>query len=178
MLGQYKRNFELVPYQGEWIDHFNLEADQLRTTLGEKALQIEHVGSTAIPGMAAKSIIDIMVAVSPLVRSSKLILGLDSIGYLYRPLDTIPERMFFSKESSPEFRTHHLNLTEPDSMFWKNQLLFRDCLRENNQLASEYILLKNQFVDYYAQTKNIDVEWKSAFVAKVLEIAKDTKKIS
>jgi GrpB-like predicted nucleotidyltransferase (UPF0157 family) len=87
--------------------------------------------------------------------------------------------MLFSKESSPEFRTHHLNLTEPDSMFWKNQLLFRDCLRENNQLASEYILLKNQFVDYYAQTKNIDVEWKSAFVARVLEIAKDNiKKIS
>ena len=49
MLGQNKRNFELVPYQSEWIDHFNLEADQIRTTLGEKALQIEHVGSTSIP---------------------------------------------------------------------------------------------------------------------------------
>ena len=176
MLGQHKRNFDLAPYQGEWIDHFNQEAILLRTTLGENALRIEHVGSTSIPGMAAKSIIDIMVAITPLTRSSELILGLDSIGYSYRPFDTIPERMYFAKESSPEFRTHHLNLTEPDSLFWKNQLLFRDSLRENNQLASEYIQLKKRFVDYYARTNHIDVEWKSAFVAKVLELAKDEKK--
>jgi GrpB-like predicted nucleotidyltransferase (UPF0157 family) len=84
--------------------------------------------------------------------------------------------MFFAKESSPEFRTHHLNLTEPESLFWNNELLFRDCLRDNNQLASEYVQLKKRFVDYYARTKHVDVEWKSAFVAKVLELAKDEKK--
>ncbi len=173
MLDQHKRNFELVPYQSDWIDLFDQEADLLKSVLGEKALRIEHIGSTSIPGMAAKSIIDIMVAVPSLIRSSELILGLDSIGYIYRPNDTVPERLFFAKESFPEFRTHHLNLTKPESMFWKNQLLFRDCLRENDQLASEYIQLKNRFAEYYARTKHIDVEWKSEFVAKVLEMAKD-----
>ena len=171
MLGQHKRVFELAPYQSEWIDQFDREADLLRSILGDKALQVEHVGSTSIPGMAAKPIIDIMVAVEILTRSSDLILALDGIGYNYRPLDTIADRIFFARESQPEIRTHHLNLTQKGSEFWKNQLLFRDYLRENDPLASEYIQLKNDFAEYYARTNHLDREWKSEFVAKVLEMA-------
>lgn len=120
MLGQHKRNFELVPYQSEWIDLFDQEAKLLQSVLGETALQIEHVGSTSILGMAAKSIIDIMVAVPSLIPSSELIIGLDSIGYTYKPFDTIQERLFFVKEIQPEIRTHHLNLTQKGSEFWIN----------------------------------------------------------
>ena len=141
MIGQLERNFELVPYQSEWSDHFDREADLLRSILGINALQIEHIGSTSIPGMVAKSIIDIMVAVPSLIQSSDLILGMESIGYTDKPLDTIPGRLFFAKESFPEFRTHHLNLTKPESNFWKYLLLLRDCLKGNDQLASEYIQL-------------------------------------
>jgi len=72
MIGQYKRDFKLVPYNEEWVDHFNREADLLKSILGIKALQIVHVGSTSIPGMSAKAIIDIMIAVSSLKRSSEL----------------------------------------------------------------------------------------------------------
>ncbi len=105
MIGQNKRDFKLVPYQNEWVDLFNQEAELLKSVLGENALLIEHVGSTSIPGMPAKAIIDIMVAVPTLIRSSALILGLDSIGFTYKPFDTIPERMFFGKEIQPEIRT-------------------------------------------------------------------------
>jgi len=173
MIGQHKRNFKLVPYQNDWNDHFKREADLLISILGEKVLRIEHVGSTSIPGMSAKAIIDIMVAVPSLKRSSDLILGLDNIGYVYKPFDTIPERMYFSKESPPEYRTHHLNLAKLESSFLKNQRLFRDYLKENDQLASEYIQLKESFAEYYARTNHVDFEWKSAFVAKVLKLAKD-----
>ena len=89
MIGQYKRNFKLVPYQNDWNDHFKREADLLISILGEKVLRIEHIGSTSIPGMSAKAIIDIMVAVPSLKRSSDLILGLDNIGYVYKPFDII-----------------------------------------------------------------------------------------
>jgi GrpB-like predicted nucleotidyltransferase (UPF0157 family) len=85
-------------------------------------------------------------------------------------VDTIPERMFFSKESPPEYRTHHLNLAKLESSFWKNQRLFRDYLKENDQLASEYIQLKERFEEYYARTNHVDFEWKSAFVAKALSV--------
>ena len=80
--------------------------------------------------------------------------------------------MFFSKESSPEIRTHHLNLTNSGSVFWKNELLFRDSLSENEELTLEYIDLKNRFAEYYLLIELVDVEWKSAFVAKVLGLAK------
>lgn len=176
MIGQHKRNFELVPYQNDWNDHFEREADLLKSILDEKVLQLEHIGSTSIPGMSAKAIIDIMVAVPSLKRSSDLILGLDNIGYEYKPFDTIPERMFFSKESHPEYRTHHLNLAKLESSFWKNQILFRDYLKENDQYAKDYIQLKNRFAAYYARTNHIDLEWKSDFVAKVLEMATDDLK--
>ncbi|MGB2963562.1 MAG: GrpB family protein [Anaerolineales bacterium] len=173
MIGQFKEDFELVSYQSGWIDHFNREANLLKSTLGKKALQIEHVGSTSISGMAAKAIIDIMVAVPAMIRLSELIYELDSIGYTYKPFDTIPERIFFGKEIQPEIRTHNLNLTQKGSEFWKNQLLFRDYLRENDQLALEYIQLKKSFAEYYARTNHIEVEWKSNFVARVLKLAKD-----
>jgi GrpB-like predicted nucleotidyltransferase (UPF0157 family) len=172
MVGQHKRVFELTPYQSIWVDHFNREADRIRTALGDKALQIEHVGSTSIPGMAAKPVIDIMVAVEKLTLSSDLILPLVSIGYEYFPVDTVPGRMFFAREVRPEIRTHHLNLAEKGSTFWGNQLLFRDYLRKNDRLASEYIQLKKDFIEYYARTNHLDREWKTEFVAKVLEMAK------
>ena len=148
MIGQHKRDFKLVPYQREWVDHFNQEADLLRSVLSDQNLRIEHIGSTSIPGMAAKAIIDLMVAVPRLIRSSDHIFELDRIGYTYKPFDTIPERMYFSKESQPEIRTHHLNFVVEGSDFWINQLLFRNQLRKDKNLASEYNQVKRDFADY------------------------------
>jgi GrpB-like predicted nucleotidyltransferase (UPF0157 family) len=160
------------------MDLFEREADLIRLTLGETALRIEHVGSTSIPGMAAKPILDMMVAVEELSHTSDIILPLVGIGYDYHPLDTVSDRLFFSKEIQPEIRTHHLNLTKIDSEFWKNQLLFRDHLKVNDELAYEYIKLKNSFVEYFARTNHLDREWKSEFVAKVLKMAKTERSTS
>ena len=172
MLGQHKRDFQLVPYQNEWEDLFQLEADRIRTALREKALLIEHVGSTSIPGMAAKPILDMMVAVEKLTLSSALILPLELLGYRYFTVDTVPDRMFFAREVRPEIRTHHLHMTQQGSAFWEDHLLFRDFLREHDQLAAEYVQLKKDFAAYYARTHHLDRTWKSAFVARVLEMAK------
>jgi len=68
MIDQHKRNLAVVPYQSGWIELFEQEADLLRSILGEQALCIEHIGSTSIPGMASKPIIDIMVAVVSLTQ--------------------------------------------------------------------------------------------------------------
>lgn len=171
MLGQHKRDFTIVPYQRGWKDLFEREADLLHSALGEKALRIEHIGSTAIPGMLAKPIIDIMVAVVSLAEAAKLIPVVESLGYEYKPHDTIPERIFFAKESSPEHRTHHLNLTALGSGFWTNQLAFRDYLRAHDEIAAEYVDLKKRIDEQYAQAHQLDREAKSEFVAQVLELA-------
>lgn len=171
MLGQHKRDFTIVPYQLGWKDLFEQEADLLHSALGEKALRIEHIGSTAIPGILAKPIIDIMVAVVSLAEAAELIPVVESLGYEYKPHDTIPDRIYFAKESSPEHRTHHLNLTALGSGFWTSQLAFRDYLRAHDEITAEYGELKKRIAEQYAQTHQLDPEAKSEFVARVLELA-------
>lgn len=172
MIGQHKRVFDLAPYQEDWADHFVQEARRIRSALGDRALQIEHIGSTSIPGMPAKPIIDIMVAVDELAPDPDLVVPLDALGYVYHPFDTVAGRLFFARESEPEIRTHHLSLTRKGSDYWINQLLFRDSLRVDDQLAAEYVQLKVGFAAYYTRTNHVDIEWKSAFIAEVLEKAK------
>ena len=171
MIGQHKRDLTVVPYRSGWLERFKQEAGLLQRALGEKAQRIEHIGSTAVPGMAAKPIIDIMVAVDSLTQTAEFVPTIEALGYQYKPLDTIPERIYFTKESSPEHRTHHLNLAEPGSGFWKNHLAFRDYLRAHDQIAAEYVNLKKHLAEVYAETQQIDIEGKSEFVARVLELA-------
>ena len=173
MLGQRKGSMAVVPYQSGWKELFEQEASLLRSALGEKALRIEHIGSTSIPGMAAKSIIDIMVAVVSLPEATKLIPVVETLGYEYRPRDAIdiPERMFFRKEPSPQIRTHNLSLAPLVSGFWKNQLAFRDYLRAHDQVAAEYVDLKKRLAELYAHTHQIGPVGKSEFVSRVLELA-------
>jgi GrpB-like predicted nucleotidyltransferase (UPF0157 family) len=171
IIGQHKRDIRVVPYQSEWIELYEQDAALLSNALGEKALRIEHIGSTSIPGMDAKPIIDIMVAVVSLAQAKEFIPVLDGIGYIYRSHDTVPERRFFVKESSPEYRTHHLNLTPLGSGFWRNQLAFRDYLRTHDQIAAEYSNLKKHMADVYAHTHQLDRDGKTEFVIRVLELA-------
>ena len=171
MIGQHKRDLTVVPYRSEWIDLYEREAVLLRSVLGDKALRIEHIGSTSIPGMMAKPIIDMMVAVVFLADAADLIPELEALEYIYKPHDTIPERMFFAKEDAPEHRTHHLNLAEMVSGFWKSQLAFRDYLRAHDEIAGEYVDLKKRIAEDYARTHQLDLEAKSDFVARVLGLA-------
>jgi len=172
MIGQHKRNLNVVPYQSGWKDIYEREAELLLGALGENALGIEHIGSTSIPGIEAKPVIDIMVAVESLERATELVPVVEALGYIYRPHDIIPERMFFARESAPEIRTHHLNLTPLGSGFWKNQLAFRNYLRAHADMAAEYVRLKKHLAEEYARTNLLDPDGKTAFVNKVLELAK------
>jgi len=171
MIGQYKLDLTIVPYQSGWIELFEQEASRLRKALGKKALRIEHIGSTSIPNMAAKPIIDIMIAVESLAQAIEHVPLIEDLGYVYKPHDTVPERMFFAKENQPEIRTHHLNLTEPGSGFWKNQLAFRNYLRTHDEIAAEYITLKKRIAEEYGRTQQLDPDAKTAFVTRVLALA-------
>ena len=105
--------------------------------LGNHCLQVEHIGSTAIEGMHAKPIIDILVAVDELEAIEEFILALTKLGYTHKEDDDIPGRIFFRK-GPPSRRTHHLSLTEPSTAYWKRHILFRDHLREHLEVAEQY----------------------------------------
>lgn len=171
IIGQHKRDLTIVPYRGGWPKCFEEEAACLRRALGKKAQRIEHIGSTSIPGMTAKPIIDVLVAVESLAEAVEMVPALVALGYIYKPLDVIPERLFFAKEDPPEYRTHHLNLAEVGSGFWSNHLAFRDYLRAHEEMAAEYVELKQRLAKAYAETKQLDRDGKTAFVTRVLELA-------
>jgi len=161
MLGQHKANIAVVPYQSGWKELFEREADLLRSSVGEKALCIVHIGSTSISGMDSKPIIDIMVAVVALKQATKLIPVVEALGYEHRAHDTVPERLFFAKEAAPEYRTHHLNLTQQGSGFWKDQIAFRDYLCAHDQIAAEYVDLKKRLAEIYTHTYQLDRDGKT-----------------
>jgi len=112
-----------------------------------------------------------MVAVESLSGAKELIPVVESLGYVYRPNDTVPERIYFRKGHIPEYRTHHLNLVRQESSFWKNQLAFRDYLRGHDQVAAEYVELKKQIKEDYDRTHEIDLDAKTEFVSRVLALA-------
>jgi GrpB-like predicted nucleotidyltransferase (UPF0157 family) len=124
--------------------HFKEEASRLRLALGNQIINIEYVGSTAIEGMDAKPIIDIIVAVESLNKARDLVQLVEALGYKCKKNDNVPERIFFIKGPSSN-RTYHLSFTEPTSGYWKAHILFHDYLLKHTKAAEEYRRLKREY---------------------------------
>jgi GrpB-like predicted nucleotidyltransferase (UPF0157 family) len=162
----------IVPYDASWPDQFEQER---RAVSGLIAAwldgPIEHVGSTAVPGLAAKPVIDIMAAVVSLEASRDAISVLEHNGYSYAPYR--PDVMHWFCKPSPEFRTHHLHLVPYESPLWKERLIFRDYLRSNSEVAREYADLKYRLAEQYRFDREAYTEAKSEFIRRVLGKAAD-----
>jgi GrpB-like predicted nucleotidyltransferase (UPF0157 family) len=167
MIGLRRGTVDVVPYALDWGPAFQNEALLLRKALGPDVLAIEHIGSTAIEGMPAKPIIDLMVAVGDLSTSKQLIPLLADVGYDYRPNDCVPDRHFFAKGEHGE-RTHHLSLAEADSTFWQRQVAFRDYMRSDPQAAAAYADLKMELSSKYSKDRNAYIDAKEPFVLGIL----------
>ena len=142
MLGLDRTRVVVVPYDPAWPALFADEAARLRAALGGRILSVEHVGSTSVPGMDAKPILDLMIGVESLAVAGSLLPALRELGYEHKPDPEIPERLYLVRGPA-ERRTHHLSLAEPASAFWRRQLRFRDRLRADPALAAEYARLKH-----------------------------------
>ena len=119
MLGLNRKNVKLSKYDSGWKKAFEEEKTAIQNKLGKMVLDIEHIGSTAIPGMSAKPILDFMVAIDSTADYQKFIIPLRELGYEFRRdyRDT-QEHVLFVK-GAEDFRTHYLKLTQKDSDFWK-----------------------------------------------------------
>lgn len=135
----------LEPYDPDWPSRFATELRLLAPLFGEGSVRIEHVGSTAVPGLVAKPIIDIMVGLTSLAEAEALIDPLRSVGYHYVPEyeAQIPDRRYFRKPHIRP-RTHHLHCVVLGSQSWTRTLLFRDYLRNDPEVAAAYAHLKSE----------------------------------
>lgn len=160
----------IVPYDRDWPHRFERERNVLRQVFRGTDAVIEHVGSTAVPGLGAKPIIDIMVGVPALQEVEVRIPGLESRGYEYVPKyeAQLPERRYFVKPRSRP-RTHHLHCVVRGGEFWCRHLAFRDHLRSHPKSAAEYVELKQRLASRHRTDRVAYTEGKSAFVDSILD---------
>lgn len=157
----------LVEYDALWPARFETERDALERVLRPwLAGPIEHIGSTAVPGMLAKPVIDIMAAVGDLGSSIPARDAVRSLDYIYFPYR--PSMMHWFCKPSPDRRTHHLHLVPVDSVLWAERLQFRDVLRADPAAAAAYANLKVELAARYRLDREAYTEAKSEFVASVL----------
>ena len=178
--GVLKRDHvNLVPYNSEWPKLAQTEIEKLKSVFPVSTIiDIQHVGSTAIPGVSAKPILDIQIAVQSL-ENMKLFAApiLQKLGYEYWDNNPDPNRMFFVKGMPPygEKRSHHIHIFKHNSDHWCNKLIFRDYLRSHADLAKEYEQLKSKLAQEHLYDREKYTDEKLDFVNRVLELAKNNK---
>jgi GrpB-like predicted nucleotidyltransferase (UPF0157 family) len=159
----------IVAYDPTWPDLFEQERIQLASLLAPWLVgPIEHVGSTAVPGLAAKPVIDIMAAVQDLEVSRSAIAKLSQLSYCYFPYRA--DVMHWFCKPSDAVRTHHLHLVPFSSKLWTDRLGFRDYLRAHPNLAAEYAQLKYDLARLYEFDREAYTEAKLPFVERVLRL--------
>jgi GrpB-like predicted nucleotidyltransferase (UPF0157 family) len=169
-MGSIEAPIEIVPYDASWPRRFEEERDALaRAIRGWIVGAIEHVGSTAVPGLAAKPVIDIMAGVKDLDSSRPAIPALEAIGYCYAPYRPDDEHWFC--KPSPAYRTHHLHLIPYGGPSWLRTLAFRDHLRAHPEAAAEYAELKRKLARQYRLDREKYTDEKGPFIARIVDLA-------
>lgn len=158
---------EVRPYDESWPLEFERVRQELRSALPPSIISVQHVGSTSVPGLDAKPIIDILVAVPDLTAALALTPILESLGFEYRPKDDLPDRHYFPRTVGG-LRLHHVSLAEPESRYFNNTLAFRDALRSDPILAGEYANLKRRLAEEVGAVRLAYLNGKTDFVLTVL----------
>lgn len=170
MLGLDRKSILLVPHRAEWKSFFDLEADLLRAAVSNYLVAIEHIGSTAIYGLDAKPIIDILAGVRNIEDAERCIVPLAQFGYEYRGECGIAGRFYFRKGIG-EVSTHHLNIVEMTRDFWHTHILFRDYMRQHVDAAQKYGKLKRELAVTHKGNRSAYTEAKADFIESVLKMA-------
>ncbi len=164
----------IVDYDPNWPKMFTKEKAAIHSAIGDKAMAIEHVGSTSVTGLGSKPIIDIMIGTRNLADADACIEPLHNLGYEYVPEfeDEFPERRYFRKRSMETGKiTYHIHMVETSSEFWRKQIVFRDYLRSHPQTARDYLELKKRLAKEYGSDVNGYADAKTSFVEHVLNKA-------
>jgi GrpB-like predicted nucleotidyltransferase (UPF0157 family) len=157
------------PYDPDWVVRFEQERVLLERMLAPwLSGGVHHIGSTSVPGLAAKPILDMMAGVSDLVAARPAIAVLKGHGWVHAPHR--PEAYWFyrARTSVGHEHTHHLHLTQPGSALWRERLAFRDALRTDPALREEYQALKLHLAQRHGDDGNGYTADKRAFVARAL----------
>ena len=154
-------------YNPKWSEFFEDERIVIEKALSNLVISIEHIGSTAVPGMDAKPIIDIIIGVETFDDIEKCIPILESIGYIFDPnrVEDFPKRKSLDKQFNGI--KIHLYIVDINSHYWEQHLLFRDYLRKHPDVAKEYNNLKQGLVQLFKNDRKAYTNGKSKFIKRI-----------
>ncbi len=161
----------LMPYDARWAAAFADEARRIARALGARPAEVAHIGSTAVPGLAAKPILDLLVGIPRMDDVAAYVAALETLGYQSRGAYGLPGRHYLVRDDAAGRRTHHLNVVPLDGSFWRTHLGFRDALRARPARAAAYEALKRDLATRHAGDRPAYTEGKAAFIHETLRQA-------
>jgi len=171
MIGLKRGMVVLRTHNPQWEELFKQEKELISSAIADFLIDIQHIGSTAIPNIVAKPIIDIAVAIDSLDNIEKIIPSLENISFIYRGEQGIPDRHLFVK-GGENVRTHHLHVMQKGHYEWDKHILFRDYLKKHPNDAKQYSELKQKLFLKYGNDREKYTEGKSEVIQNIIEKAK------
>lgn len=164
---------QIVEYKEDWAEAFEKEAEKLKPVFGESLVAIEHIGSTSIPGLVGKPIVDIGVLIKSYEEADNFVEPLATLGYKFdremHEKTEFPERHFFRKGEPTQF---HLSIAYSDkAKFWPRQILFRNYLRTHAEDRDRYGELKKKLLEADPTGVGSYISGKTEFVQEILKKA-------
>ncbi len=170
-LGLEPTKVRLFPYDPQWSVEFEKERLLIENAIGEFILSVHHIGSTSIPDLCAKPIIDILIGLENFRKGFECVTGLQKRGYVFRGEHGIPGRHYFRKGTP---RTHHIHMCEKQSRQWQDHLLFCNFLRNHPKIRQDYADLKEELATKFPDDRKQYTDGKSDFIQHILELARKT----
>ncbi len=164
----------VLPYDPDWPHSYLTEADKLTPILGANLISLHHIGSTSVPGLAAKPTIDILASVKDLEQIDALNPQLEELGYQARGENGIAGRRYFNKKDGDD-HLFHLHVYQEAHPAIEDHLAFRDYLRSHPECCGEYEALKRGLVEIYKFEPFRYTDGKADFIQKTLAVAKAWK---
>jgi GrpB-like predicted nucleotidyltransferase (UPF0157 family) len=156
---------QLAEWTPRWAELFSAEASRLRAALGDLAVAIEHYGSTSVPGLVAKPILDILVGGPQATDPSLYSEALTPLGYYYAAHAGVPHHLVFGRGTA---RTHLVHVVRYGGDAWGRALAFRDALRRDAGLRDAYAALKRELAQRHGEERSRYTAEKGAFIERVL----------
>ena len=165
---ELKRNVYLVNWTPDWRSSFEVERDLLKTILSSLCIEVHHIGSTAVKGIKAKPIVDILVVVSSHKALDRKTTRLIELGYEVKGENGIKDRRYFQKNVDGK-RAFHIHAFEEEDSNIASHLKFRDTLQKFPEIAGKYEQLKMELAEKYKFDKPAYTEGKSSFIQQIIK---------
>lgn len=168
-LGLKRGTVHLEPHDKQWDEIAAQTIKTLKSILGDDAIDIQHIGSTAIPAIKAKPIIDIVVGTTDFERIMSHNEQLENEGIFYRGSDVEHQVLYVIGDMEKDIRTHHIHVVKWNGTEWKNYIHFRDYLNANENMALQYQKLKEELESKYADDRVTYTNGKQDMIDIILE---------